>query len=59
MTMAVPAVLLALCAVLGCLPAAGRALADAAGAFTDPAPYRDAVLASGAAHRAPTVRAVP
>ncbi|MFG2819611.1 proton-conducting transporter membrane subunit [Kitasatospora sp. NPDC048365] len=42
---AVPAVLLALAAVLGCVPAAGHAIARGAAVFTDPDRYREAVLA--------------
>ncbi|MGW1892347.1 complex I subunit 5 family protein [Streptomyces sp. NPDC002004] len=41
----VPAVLLALAAALGCVPAAATALAGGAATFTDPAGYAAAVLA--------------
>ncbi|BBA95553.1 putative NADH dehydrogenase [Actinacidiphila reveromycinica] len=48
MMLAVPAVLLGLCAVVGCLPAVGRAIAAGAGVYTDPAAYRAAVLGTAA-----------
>ncbi|WP_329174415.1 complex I subunit 5 family protein [Streptomyces sp. NBC_01477] len=44
MMIAVPAVLLAACLTLGCLPAVAHALAGGARTFTDPAAYRAAVL---------------
>ncbi|SEG84101.1 multisubunit sodium/proton antiporter, MrpD subunit [Actinacidiphila yanglinensis] len=44
MMIVVPALLIGLCATLGCLPAASRALARGARAFTSAAAYRDAVL---------------
>ncbi|WP_435175254.1 complex I subunit 5 family protein [Actinacidiphila sp. bgisy145] len=48
MMTAVPAVLLALCAAVGCVPAVGRAIAGGAGVYTDPAAYRAAVLGGAA-----------
>lgn len=52
MMVAVPALLIALCAVVGCLPAVARAVAGGAGVFTDPALYRAAVLGPVAARPA-------
>ncbi|WP_328473600.1 complex I subunit 5 family protein [Streptomyces sp. NBC_00448] len=52
MMVAVPALLLALCALVGCLPAVARSLARGAAVFTDPAVYRAAVLGPAVAHRA-------
>lgn len=48
MMTAVPAVLLAVAVLLGCLPAAASSLADGARAFTDAGGYRAAVLTPGA-----------